>query len=335
MFNNNPFNEYRATLSEGLKGDQHKLDHDKDGDIDGKDFAALRGKKKKPKDKDENAIMNPKVDDKTAKASAVEAKEDTEVNEMLGALSKKKVTPAMKDRAEKMKDEKPKDKKEEGYYKDKQIKAQDKAMGAKPVPAPKKESKIRESLLAVLGEKFDKSNKASIHIPMGADGIDKSEHGKIKKDVSKVGAKVKFHSNGDLSYHGSDHSLSGALKQHHPDDKQMSDLNHHKSGKSDHSYKKEDVDISEDAAHTKGATKPEDKVRGNSNKKMMDAHGKPTDAGFDDEEGHDDAAKAGRAGPKAKARNSGDATNNGDKKVINKVKEAYASMYEKEEVNGD
>jgi len=242
MFGNNPFNEYRATLSEGLKGDQHKLDHDKDGDIDGKDFAALRGKKKKSKDKDENATMNPKVDDKTAKASAVEAKEDTEVNEMLGALSKKKVTPAMKDRAEKMQDEKPKGKKEEGYYKDKQIKAQDKAMGAKPVPAPKKESKIRESLLAVL----------------------------------------------------------------------------------------------EDKKHTKGAAKAEDPIRGNSNKKMMDAHGKPTDAGFDDEEGHDDAAKAGRAGPKAKARNSGDATNHGDKKVINKVKEAYASMYaKKDEVEED
>jgi len=242
MFGNNPFNEYRATLSEGLKGDQHKLDHDKDGDIDGKDFAALRGKKKKSKDKDENATMNPKVDDKTAKATAVEAKEDTEVNEMLGALSKKKVTPAMKDRAEKMQDEKPKGKKEEGYYKDKQIKAQDKAMGAKPVPAPKKESKIRESLLAVL----------------------------------------------------------------------------------------------EDKKHTKGAEKAEDPVRGNSNKKMMDAHGKPTDAGFDDEEGHDDAAKAGRAGPKAKARNGGDATNHGDKKVINKVKEAYASMYaKKDEVEED
>ena len=237
MFSNNPFNEYRAALSEGLKGDQHKLDHDKDGDIDGKDFAALRGKKKKSKDKDENATMNPKVDDKTAKSTAVEAKEDTEVNEMLGALSKKKVTPAMKDRAEKMQDEKPKGKKE-GYYKDKQIKAQDKAMGAKPVPAPKKESKIRESLLAVLEEK-DK--------------------------------------------------------------------------------------------HTKGAAKAEDPVRGNSSKKMMDAHGKPQDAGYDDEEGHDDAAKAGRAGPKAKARNSGDATNHGDKKVINKVKEAYASMYEKKD----
>ena len=35
--------------NEGLKGDQHKLDHDKDGDIDGKDFAMMRMKKKKKK----------------------------------------------------------------------------------------------------------------------------------------------------------------------------------------------------------------------------------------------------------------------------------------------
>ena len=33
-------------MNEELKGDQHKLDHDKDGDIDAKDFAALRKKKK-------------------------------------------------------------------------------------------------------------------------------------------------------------------------------------------------------------------------------------------------------------------------------------------------
>ena len=35
--------------NEALKGDQHKLDHDKDGDIDAKDFAGLRNKKKKDK----------------------------------------------------------------------------------------------------------------------------------------------------------------------------------------------------------------------------------------------------------------------------------------------
>ena len=34
-------------VQEKLKGGQHKLDHDGDGDIDGKDFAMLRAKKKK------------------------------------------------------------------------------------------------------------------------------------------------------------------------------------------------------------------------------------------------------------------------------------------------
>jgi len=55
-------------LDEALKGDQHKLDHDKDGDIDAKDFAMLRGKKKKKKNEDEpegdngeTATMNPKM----------------------------------------------------------------------------------------------------------------------------------------------------------------------------------------------------------------------------------------------------------------------------------
>lgn len=36
--------------NEALKGDQHKLDHDKDGDIDADDFKALRKKKKNAKE---------------------------------------------------------------------------------------------------------------------------------------------------------------------------------------------------------------------------------------------------------------------------------------------
>ena len=65
-------------LEEKLSGDQHKLDHDKDGDIDGKDFAMLRMKKKSKKmdspTKDEpegengdTAEMNPKMKDKEKK----------------------------------------------------------------------------------------------------------------------------------------------------------------------------------------------------------------------------------------------------------------------------
>ena len=67
-------NEKNEELTEALKGDQHKLDHDGDGDIDGDDFKKLRGKKKKKKNEDEpegengeTANMNPKMGASTAK----------------------------------------------------------------------------------------------------------------------------------------------------------------------------------------------------------------------------------------------------------------------------
>jgi len=86
------------------------------------------------------------------------------------------------------------------------------------------------------------------------------------------------------------------------------------------------MSIWEDAAHTKGATKPEemDSKDSLSAKKMKADHKVEVDN--TDEKGHDDAAKAGRTGPKAKARNSGDNTTTGDKKIINKIAAAYKGM---------
>lgn len=67
-------------------------------------------------------------------------------------------------------------------------------------------------------------------------------------------------------------------------------------------------------------------------KQMKDGH--PIDDTDDREEkSHDDASKAGRTGPTAKARSGGDNIAMGDKKIVNKVKEAYESMYNKEESN--
>lgn len=68
--------------------------------------------------------------------------------------------------------------------------------------------------------------------------------------------------------------------------------------------------------------------RNASAKKMKDGHpinDKDNITDYD-EKGHDDASKAGRTGPKAKARNSGDATTSGDQKVINKIAAAYKGM---------
>lgn len=59
--------------NEALKGDQHKLDHDKDGDIDAKDFAALRTKKKKDK-----AEVKPRQETDTDKGNVGANMEKTE-----------------------------------------------------------------------------------------------------------------------------------------------------------------------------------------------------------------------------------------------------------------
>ena len=63
---------YQEVL-EKLKGSQHKLDHDGDGDIDGKDFAMLRNKKKKKTDEDTSAS----ADKKPEKYHDEEGKEKT------------------------------------------------------------------------------------------------------------------------------------------------------------------------------------------------------------------------------------------------------------------
>ena len=84
-------------------------------------------------------------------------------------------------------------------------------------------------------EAYDKTNKATMHVKDA--GVEKEDHPFIRKDVAKTGAKVKFHSGGGISYHGSDHQIAKALKQHHPDDhKELGNLNYHKSGQYDKDY---------------------------------------------------------------------------------------------------
>lgn len=93
------------------------------------------------------------------------------------------------------------------------------------------------------------------------------------------------------------------------------------------------MSIWEDAA---GAKRKKDQNRdegGDANsgsaKQMKDGHGTPETVD-DTGKSHDDAAKAGKTGPGAKPRSGGDNTRSGDQKILNKVKEAYASMYKEE-----
>lgn len=84
---------YLQVLDEALKGKQHKLDMDKDGDIDAKDFAHMRAKKKKGMD-EEDVIINPKMKDKKKAGTengemAAEAKVDEVSKDMVGRYIKK------------------------------------------------------------------------------------------------------------------------------------------------------------------------------------------------------------------------------------------------------
>ena len=80
---------YLQVLDEALKGKQHKLDMDKDGDIDAKDFAHMRAKKKKGMD-EEDVVINPKMKDKKkAGAENGEMAAEAKVDEISTDLAKK------------------------------------------------------------------------------------------------------------------------------------------------------------------------------------------------------------------------------------------------------
>lgn len=98
----NVFNEFRATqqeLSEKLKGNQHKLDMDKDGDIDSTDFKHMR-KKKKKKDDEGEIEMNSKL----SNTPSNEQKESRIRSALKSVFEKKDNHNPNKDKAEKPED---------------------------------------------------------------------------------------------------------------------------------------------------------------------------------------------------------------------------------------
>jgi hypothetical protein len=78
----------KPATNEALKGDQHKLDHDKDGDSDAADFKGLRNKNKKDKKSEIEVKPNQKQDDdkgavaEKAKCSSSYKKESTELENL-------------------------------------------------------------------------------------------------------------------------------------------------------------------------------------------------------------------------------------------------------------
>ena len=67
-----PFDIPKKGANEALKGDQHKLDHDDDGDIDAADFKKLRAKKK-----GEKSEVKPRQETDTDKGQATAEKTES------------------------------------------------------------------------------------------------------------------------------------------------------------------------------------------------------------------------------------------------------------------
>lgn len=81
--------KYSEVNEKKLTGNQHKLDMDKDGDIDGDDFKHMRNKKKA--NEEEEIVMNPKKDKKGKESEnmAAEAKLDEISKDKVGRYIKK------------------------------------------------------------------------------------------------------------------------------------------------------------------------------------------------------------------------------------------------------
>ena len=80
----------RVLMGEKLVGGQKKLDKDKDGDIDGKDFAMLRKDKAKKEQKEAYEIGTPEYTKHTLEVTPGQNTND--VDEMLGIMQKKTVS---------------------------------------------------------------------------------------------------------------------------------------------------------------------------------------------------------------------------------------------------
>ena len=76
-------------VQEKLKGDQHKLDHDKDGDIDAADFKHMR--KKKKSSKEDEVEMNPKKgkDQATSNVGEAASKQVDEISRSMTPMKNK------------------------------------------------------------------------------------------------------------------------------------------------------------------------------------------------------------------------------------------------------
>jgi len=286
--------KYSEVNEKKLTGNQHKLDMDKDGDIDGDDFKHMRNKKKTNEDE---VVMNPKKEKKEKETMAAEAKID-EISM---------------------------DKAKSAYVKRK-IKAYDAAAQGSMDYAKKQMAKARKTKAYM--DKKESIEEDTMHVDidhMGGHDPHAKKHNITLTPHNNAG-------NGHGHYAiGKKKDLQKYLAKHYDSHSDAKDIHPEvfKESTLPPIYSRimeARAAADKDGKHSKKASPPEDwNEKEKNNKGAMDMK---KDMAVDtndkisnyDELGHDDASKAGRATNAAKSRPGDNAA--GDKKVVNPVKGA-------------
>ena len=286
--------KYSEVNEKKLTGNQHKLDMDKDGDIDGDDFKHMRNKKKTNEDE---VVMNPKKEKKEKETMAAEAKIDEISMDKAKSAYVRRKSQAQGAAAQGSMD-----------YAKKQM-----AKARKTKAYMDKRESIEEDTMHVdidhMGGHDPHAKKHNITLTPHNNAGNGHGHYAIgkKKDLQKY-----------LAKHYDSHSDA---KDIHPEVFKESTLPPIYSR-----IMEARAAADKDGKHSKKASPPEDwNEKEKNNKGAMDMK---KDMAVDtndkisnyDELGHDDASKAGRATNAAKSRPGDNAA--GDKKVVNPVKGA-------------
>ena len=296
-------------VHEKLKGDQHKLDHDGDGDIDGKDFAMLRAKKKKKTEENTPGRMSD-VDGKDITKKKKSTYEDTHASA---------------------------DKKPEKYH-DEDGKEKTRMVPTKKRKRDKDEGDVDMNPKLEKGSNAATEQKESSEVSEDYGAMKDAEahakkDGKNYKDVSVQHKYDAYHMK-KRGYTHFETGRYGTRKYHKGDVAGATEItsDHHRGVSESLTIREKLLSVlseNDRAKHYKGATKPEtmdDKLKGKGAKDMMN---QPKEVDDTETKGHDDASKAGRVTKPAKQRNGGDQVRSGDQKVVNpikKMKETYLAM---------
>ena len=283
--------KYSEVNEKKLTGNQHKLDMDKDGDIDGDDFKQMRNKKKTNEDE---VVMNPKKEKKEKETMAAEAKIDEISMDKAKSAYVRRKSQAQGAAAQGSMD-----------YAKKQM-----AKARKTKAYMDKRESVDEAVDLEMHKKAAASHAAKAkpvgkRWPKGAE-----QHDNAARAHQHV---INMHKKFGADHDGTKDAIKAAKA-----------ASQKASGMKESTLPPVYARIMEERAkHYKGATKPEDwdeKEKNNKGamdmKKDMKSGGE--EAPYKEKDGHDDASKAGRVTGSAKTRPGDNAK--GDKNIINPVK---------------